>query len=100
MISAKITSKIERIPDIVDSKIGHDFIFMFFCFRYCLIDEILHFEHDFLSKYPLYELQNSLNLHPRPEILVYKYYISPSRPRLFRPSGYSLSNCCLYLTER
>ena len=56
MISTKITSKIERIPDIVDSKIGHDFIFMFFCFRYCLIDEILHFEHDFLSKYPLYEL--------------------------------------------
>ena len=49
-------SKIERIPDIIDSEICHDFIFMFLCSCYCLIDKILHLEHDFLSKYPLSEL--------------------------------------------
>ena len=58
-------SKIERIPDIIDSEICHDFIFMFLCSCYCLIDKILHLEHDFLSKYPLSELKNSQNLHLR-----------------------------------
>ena len=48
--------KIERIPDIINSEIGDDFIFMFLCSCYCLIDKVLHLEHDFLSKYSLSEL--------------------------------------------
>ena len=44
-------SKIERIPDIIDSKIGDNFIFMFLCSCYCLINKILHLGHDFSENF-------------------------------------------------